>query len=230
MISVWRICFSHLALSFTLAASVVSGSVDIVGVRGHDDDVQAVVWLEPENGELPPRQPAVVRMLQRHKQFQPHLLAIRTGTSVEFPNDDPMFHNAFSNIDGKRFDVGLYPPGSSRRVVFDRPGIVRIFCNIHQSMSAVIVVENTPWISVSDKHGEFRIADVPPGRYTLNVFYERATRQTLDALRRTIEVREQATSLPAIRISCAGYIPVPHRNKYGLEYPPESGTSYGTSP
>jgi plastocyanin len=227
-----RICSSIVALTVPLAASVVTGTVDIVGVHGGGRDPAVVVWLEPANQPMPPLQPVVVRMVQRHKEFQPHVLAIRTGTAVEFPNYDPIFHNAFSNIDGQPFDVGLYAPGSSRRVVFHRAGIVRVFCNIHQSMSAVIVVENTPWMGVSDDHGKFRIAGVPPGQYTLNVFFERATGETLDGLRHKVDVEEETTSLPPIQISGAGYIPAPHRNKYGLDYPPEPGgeKGYGDMP
>ncbi len=167
-------------------------------------------------------------MVQQHKQFLPHVLAIRAGTTVDFPNLDPIFHNAFSNIDGQPFDVGLYPPGSSRRVLFHKTGIVRVFCNIHESMSAVIVVEDTPWLAVSNERGGFTIADVPPGEYILHVFYERATRQTLESLTRNVEVVEGRTSLPDLRISRTGYIAVPHQNKYGRDYPAtEEDGSYG---
>ena len=232
MISASRTCSSFLLLALPLAAATVTGTVDIVGVRGGEAG-RAVVWLDPAGEQqIPPSQPGAARMVQLHKQFQPHVLAIRTGTTVEFPNYDPIFHNAFSNIDGQPFDVGLYAPGSSRRVVFHRPGIVRVFCNIHQSMSAVIVVENTPWMAVSGPRGDYRIAGVPPGEYTLHVFFERATAQTLDSLRRKVDVQEQTTALAPIRISGAGYIPVPHRNKYGREYPPDSGdeAAYGGTP
>lgn len=230
MLSASRICFSVAVFTVTLAASVVTGTVNITGARGPHAG-QVVVWLDPVNREVPPFRPSSATMVQRQKQFRPHLLAVRTGTIVDFPNEDPIFHNAFSNIDGKQFDLGLYPPGLSRHVVFDRPGIVRVFCNIHQSMSAVIVVEDTPWMAVSDDRGNYRISGVPAGEYTLNVFFEGATSQTLNSLRRHVDIREQPTALAPIRISGAGYIPVPHRNKYGLEYPPEPADgSYGATP
>jgi hypothetical protein len=170
-------------------------------------------------------------MVQQRKQFVPHLLAIPVGTTVEFPNLDPIFHNAFSNIDGQPFDVGLYPPGSARRVLFRRPGVVRIFCNIHQSMSAVIVVAPTQWFAVSDKNGSFSLAGVEPGKYSLRFFYERATQQTLDALARKIEIPAGAMTLPMIQVSQTGYIEMPHHNKYGQDYGPvpEDGTSYRKS-
>ena len=79
-------------------------------------------------------------MLQKGKMFTPHILPIMTGTTVDFPNSDPIFHNAFSSYNGQIFDVGLYPPGTSKSVRFTRPGVVRVFCNIHPTMSAIILV------------------------------------------------------------------------------------------
>ena len=134
------------AAAGTLVAGSVSGRVELhdsqdAAVRKHMDYSGVVVWLEPIAGPVPVASAnAAARMIQKDKTFTPHVLAIRTGTSVDFPNFDPIFHNAFSNYNGKLFDVGLYPPGSSRRVRFSRAGIVRVFCNIHASMSAVIVV------------------------------------------------------------------------------------------
>src|SRR5579884_563791 len=207
MISALRTCSSRrpekrlvvgvaFLLTLPLAASTVAGDVHVIGARNHMGDSGVVVWLEPRDADLPALHPRAVQMIQRHKQFQPHVLAIPVGTAVDFPNLDPIFHNAFSNIDGKPFDVGLYPPGTSKRVVFDRPGIVHVFCNIHQSMSAVIVVEDTPWLAVTNGHGEFTIADVEPGRYTLHVYYERATKEALDKLTRTVEADSGTVMLP----------------------------------
>jgi plastocyanin len=183
----------------------------------------------PKSGVAPFRRAGVVRMVQQHKQFRPHVLAIQVGTAVDFPNLDPIFHNAFSNIDGQPFDVGLYPPGTSRRVLFHKTGIVRVFCNIHESMSAVIVVEDTPWLAVSNESGSYTIADVPAGEYTLHVFYERATKQTLESVVRAVEIGENTSSLPSLQISGTGYISAPHLNKYGHQYPPsgDEGAPYG---
>src|SRR5579883_1374073 len=137
----------------------------------------------------------------------------------------PIFHNAFSNYDGQIFDVGLYPPGTSRAVTFRREGMVRIFCNIHPTMSAVIVVLKSPYFAVSGKNGEFTINGVPSGTYKLHVLHERATQQTLDALARTIEVSSDA-EIPPITVSESGYLLLPHKNKYGKDYPPNEGTTY----
>src|SRR5438477_6659024 len=132
-----------------LAASSVRGVVELVdsryaSVRRYKDYAGVVVWLEsataaasatPVSGT-----PPVFEMRQKDKMFVPHLLAIPVGAAVAFPNLDPIFHNAFSNFNGQLFDVGLYRPGSSRTVRFERAGVVRVFCNIHPTMSAVILV------------------------------------------------------------------------------------------
>ncbi len=100
------------------------------------------------------------------------MLAIEAGTRVDFPNFDPIFHSAFSNYNGKPFDLGLYEPGSSQSVRFTRAGVVRVFCNIHPTMSAIIIVLDTPYYSTTKKDGTFRIENVPAGDYRLHVFHE----------------------------------------------------------
>ena len=172
------------------------------------------------------------QMLQKNKTFTPHVLAITVGTMVDFPNRDPIFHNAFSNYNGQIFDIGLYPPGTTKSTAFRREGVVRVFCNIHPTMSAVIVVLKSPYFAVSAKNGAFQIADVPPGSYRLHVFHERATEQTLEALSRTVEVPADGLQLPAVPVSESGYLQLPHKNKFGKDYPPvtDSGGYVGTKP
>lgn len=223
-----------------LAGGAVSGRVEIVSshdpaVRKNADYSGVVVWLDPLPGatteavRLPIR--AKAEMVQKGKRFLPHLLAITVGTVVTFPNYDPIFHNAFSNYDGEIFDVGLYPPGTSRSIEFKREGIVRVFCNIHPAMSAVIVVLKSPYFATSARNGDFSIPNVPAGSYRLRVFHERSTQQTLDALTRTVEVGRGNTEVPKIDVSESGYLLLPHKNKYGKDYPPaESGTYPGIKP
>ena len=158
------------------------------------------------------------QILQKDKKFTPHILPVCLGTTVSFPNLDPIFHNAFSNFNGKVFDIGLHPPGSSPSTKFDRPGIVRVFCNIHHSMSAVIVVLDTPYFAETDKRGKYSIPDVPAGEYQLHAFHERTTPENLARLTRKVSVEQQAVEEPLIAISETGYLPVPHKNKYGREY------------
>ncbi len=233
-----------LALLAVLAApaaaggGTVSGRVELLlshdpNVRKHQDYSGVVVWLEPLSGT--PAVPVAARhaeMIQKNKTFSPHVLAITVGTTVDFPNYDPIFHNAFSNYEGQIFDIGLYPPGTSRAIAFRREGVVRVFCNIHPAMSAVIVVLKTPYFAVSNKMGIFEIAAVPPGSYRLHVFHERATERTLAALIHTIEVEDAPLQLPALSVSESGYLEGPHKNKYGKEYSPltDSGVYPGSKP
>jgi len=164
--------------------------------------------------------PRPAQMIQKNKRFTPHVLAIPVGSAVSFPNFDPIFHNAFSNFNGQIFDVGLYKPGSSRTVEFKREGFVRVFCNIHPQMSAVIVVLKTPYFAVSDQGGAFRIPDVPAGQYELHVFHERAPTETLRALNRKLTVENAALEVPPLAISESRYLQVAHKNKFGKDYPP----------
>jgi plastocyanin len=221
----WRICFSVLALLPVWGASV-KGRVELTdsrdpGVRHHNfKDV--VVWLEPAGGASPEKiSSRHYVMEQKDKHFKPHVLAIPVGATVDFPNHDPIFHNVFSNFDGQKFDVNLYKPNTSRSEAFKRPGIVRVFCNIHPTMSAVIAVLDTPWFDVSKATGDFEIRDVPPGSYTLHIFHERATEETLNGLVQPVTVEKTSPRvLPDIHISETGYIPAPHKNKWDKDYPP----------
>lgn len=222
----WHISFSLLLAAHAFGADV-RGSVRlshsrVPAVRSGRDYSGVVVWLEPvdRQAQSPPREPVRLTMEQKGKRFVPHVLVAQVGSKVQFPNLDPIFHSAFSNFSGQVFDFGLYPPKTSRDVTFSRPGIVRIFCNIHPAMSAVIVVVREPWYAVSGETGEFRIAGVPEGEYRLKIFHERATRETLAALERRVTVSGADFTLPPLDISEIGYIELPHKNKYGHEYPP----------
>jgi plastocyanin len=224
------LCFfaASLLLPGLALASSVGGRVELVfskdpNVRKHMDYSGVVVWLEPVSAPLSlPAKTPNAQMIQKGKTFSPHVLAITLGTTVNFPNFDPIFHNAFSNYDGQIFDIGLYPPGTTRAIGFRREGVVRVFCNIHPSMSAVILVLKSPYFSVSDKGGSFQIASVPPGSYRIHVFHERATEQTLASFSHTIEIADEHVQLPPIPVSESGYLQVPHTNKYGKDYPPDS--------
>lgn len=223
----WLTLFSIGAAAW---CATISGQVELTdskraGNQKHDD-AGVVVWLDPVAGIPPGIAPAAASVAHRNKTFVPHVLAVRTGSTVTFPNLDPFFHNAFSNYDGQAFDIGLHPPGSAREVTFRRPGVVRLFCNIHPTMSAVIVVLNTPWFAVSSAKGTFLIAGVPPGDYRLKLFHERALADVLAKLERQITVGPDDVLLPALVISEAGYLAPPHQNKYGKDYPPVTVDEY----
>src|SRR5436305_635351 len=110
----------------------------------------AVVWLNAPNAPRSSDRSRIV-LDQRNLDFSPHVLAVRVGTTVEFPNNDRVFHNVFSFRDGKIFDLGMYPVGALKRVTFDRPGLSRIFCNIHPGMAASVMSVDSPYLAVGDE-------------------------------------------------------------------------------
>jgi plastocyanin len=168
-----------------------------------------------------------LQLIQKDKSFHPHILAVEVGAWVEFPNLDPFFHNVFSLFEGKRFDLGLYEAGTSHAVHFDRPGICYIFCNIHPEMSAVVLVLNTPFFSVSDSTGNIRIPAVPVGHYVLQVWHERATQETLKSVSREVTIAEDTRSFGVIRVMETAALSLAHKNKYGQDYMPPSPSSAG---
>ena len=113
-----------------------------------------------------------------NEQFVPRVLAITTGTTVDFPNSDRIYHNVFSLSKPRTFDLGRYAAGMSRAVRFDRPGIVRVFCEIHSHMSAWVLVFNHPFFAATDDEGRYSIPNVPPGTYSLAVWHETLPRET----------------------------------------------------
>jgi len=151
-----------------LGAAVPSGAPDLR--RG-------VVYLETAPAAaLEERDSSRATLDQRNETFVPHVLAVTVGTVVDFPNSDRTYHNVFSLSRAKRFDLGRYAAGRSRPVQFDRPGVVRVFCDIHSHMSAFVLVFNHPFYDVADGDGRFRIENVPAGTYNVIAWYEGETR------------------------------------------------------
>ena len=132
-----------------------------VGARGASN---AVVWLDAPTASPATDHPRIV-LDQQNLNFSPHVLVVRVGTTVDFPNNDRVFHNVFSFRDGKVFDLGMYPVGALKHVTFDRPGLSRIFCNIHANMAAYVMAVDTPYFALTDPSGAFTIAAIPPGGY-----------------------------------------------------------------
>jgi len=141
------------------------------GPREPVDRRRSVVYLEtaPQAAfETPPPGRAVLD--QRNEAFVPYVLAVTVGSTVDFPNSDRVYHNVFSLSKPERFDLGRYPKGRSRSVRFDRPGVVRVFCEIHSHMNAFILVFAHRYFAATDAEGRYRIEGVPPGTYTLAVW------------------------------------------------------------
>jgi len=141
--------------------------------RATADVRRGLVYLDTApRGAFDEPEPGRAVMDQRDETFVPRLLAVTTGTVVDFPNSDRTYHNVFSLSRARRFDLGRYASGRSKAVRFDRPGVVRVFCDIHSHMSAFVVVFNHPFFRVTDPDGRYRLDNVPPGAYTVVGWYE----------------------------------------------------------
>ena len=204
--------------------SKVSGSKE-------PDTSNVAVWLVPldhlgvaipvfSKSSNPPQ------LLQRNKTFEPHVLIVPLGTLVEFPNQDPFFHNIFSLYDGRRFDLGLYESGTKRSVKFDRPGVSFLFCNIHAEMSAVVVSVDTPYFALSDREGNVTIRNVPDGRYQMHVWYERTAPEQLQELTRVVIISDSSRNLGVLQLVEMPNFTLAHKNKYGLDYVPPARLDY----
>ena len=112
------------------------------------------------------------RIAQEGAVFSPHVLPVMVGTTVEWPNNDRIYHNVFSMSDAKQFDLGLYKGNpADKRVTFDKPGRVDVFCSIHSSMNCIVLVLANPYFATTDGNGDYKIQNVPPGKYKLKAWH-----------------------------------------------------------
>jgi plastocyanin len=133
-----------------------------------------LITLEPIDGKWKPRTPKHVVLEQRNREFLPHVMAVSVGSTVAFPNFDPLFHNVFSTSPTNPFDLGIYKAGEAREFTFQKEGIVRLACNLHANMSAFIAVVAAPAYVVTDDNGRFAFRHLAPGRYKLKAWSERS--------------------------------------------------------
>jgi plastocyanin len=208
------VALSAVALPVLARADVLSGTVT-ARVRPGVTAATAVVYAEPLEGSAPVRPAPPAAIEQRDKTFTPRVLAVPVGTTVRFPNDDGIFHNVFSLSQGNAFDLGLYRGGASKSRTLTTPGVVRVFCNIHPQMTAVVVAVPTPWVTVAGAGGTFRL-ELPPGRYRVTALSERAEAVTAEV------VVAGATAAPALTLDERAFTAVAHNNKFGKPYPPEA--------
>ena len=157
----------------TQPSSTISG---IVTAQGDVPLAEMVVFLEsPDAGRTMPPAPAPIKVSQKDAQFSPRMVVVTVGQAVEFLNDEArqIEHNVFSNSPTKRFDLGLYGPGQSKSVTFDKPGPVALFCSIHRYMDGVVFVSPTPYTSRVNPDGHYQIDNVPPGNWIVKTWQRR---------------------------------------------------------
>jgi plastocyanin len=171
------------------------GSLAMPPAADPRDRRRSVVYLESApRGAFDPGEERRARMLQQNQRFVPHVLAVGAGTWVDFPNGDLTYHNVFSLSKPQPFNLGRYAAGKSRAVRFERPGIVRVFCEIHSHMSAFILVFAHRYFTVTDDDGRYRLDGVPSGTYTLAVWNETIHG---DPPRRTVTISESGGDVDA---------------------------------
>ncbi len=203
------------ALVMGIGRPVGGAEVDgrVVGKgRGSGAQVTTVVYLLSLSGRTPVH-PGRYRLAQKDKSFVPRVLAVPVGSTVDFPNEDPIFHNVFSLSPPAPFDLGLYRAGGSKSRVFPEPATYRVFCNIHPQMTATILVLPTSYITEADSSGAYQV-EVTPGKYRVVVWSERSQPASAE-----ITVDSSAVTVPTLTLDESRFVAMPHPNKYGQPYP-----------
>lgn len=198
------------------AADDLKGRVELLarggkGLARGSDPRQAVVSFEPAapRAVRPPTAPFDV--VTRKKEFLPRVLAVPRGSRVRFPNDDPILHNVFSVSGDNRFDLGFYGKGAAKEARFDKPGLVRVYCNVHHNMVAYVLVLDTPFFAGPGADGTFALAGLPKGRGKLTVWHEQTEPVTVD-------VEVPAAAPVVLRAEIVRPQLPPHLNKVGQPY------------
>ncbi len=171
----------------------------------------AVVWLDAVHAG--PMIPDTIDIITADKEFRPNVAVVPIGSTVRFPNSDPFNHNVFSLTQHASFDMGLYGRGEAKATTFNRPGLVRIYCNVHPKMTATVIVRDNPYFAQPAGDGSFVIEYVPPGSYTLRAWHVRAADYS-----QQVEVSAAGINVVDVKLDASRYRFVQHRNKYGRPY------------
>jgi plastocyanin len=215
--------FASAILCLDAGAAVVSGTVSFATRRGQKPNPsETVVSLEPLSGKVPKKSAAAMQMTTRGKTLLPHVLVVPAGSTVVFPNEDPISHNLFSLSPGNQFDLGLYRKGSGKTQAFNTPGVVNVYCNVHPNMSAVIHVMATPYFTFADANGGWSF-DVPAGRYKLAAWHELGgSTETIVE----VAANGQVTGTTRLTIDSRSHRTTPHLNKEGRPYRAPAAKDY----
>ena len=202
-----------LASAAPAPAGTVRGRVAVVekGGKNASDVDDAVVWVE--GPKVKPR-PSRATITMKGKTFIPKVTVVPVGGTVDFPNQDPILHNAFSVSGENRFDLDLYKRPKSGSWTFQVPGIVRVYCNIHPQMSAIVVVRDNPFYAKAGLDGAFRIEGVPAGQHVLKAWHERGGETSTEVV-----VPAGAGEVSAeLQLDASTYRRTQHKNKFGKDY------------
>ena len=199
-------------------AGHVSGRITILEKdnKPSSDLGDAVVYLEGHGVSLAPVR---YEIAISDKTFAPHVLVVPVGSTVAFPNHDPFDHNVFSVSDSNSFDLGLYGRGEGKAVTFRYPGLVRVFCNVHPRMVALVQVMATHHFTQAGADGSFTITGVEPGSYKLHVWHERAPQEIVQ----DVTVGPDGVADIQVTLNARGFRWQPHKNKFGKDYPTNAG-------
>jgi plastocyanin len=200
----------------------VSGTLEVIlkGEKKKADLSSVVVYLdEVKEGGAATEHKKDFSMSTKNKELSPRAMAIPLGAKVVFPNYDPIFHNLFSVSVPNEFDLGLYKGGASKSHVFAKPGIVRVFCNVHPQMSATIVVANSAYFTNADKSGNFHLGQIPDGTYMLRAYSEEGqTEQKIQVSNTPLNVK--------LSIDGRNFKKLKHKNKFGKDYSTDENEKY----
>lgn len=199
-------------------AGTVAGRVELIEKGGRKASNLSDVIVYVDGVKAKPR-PDKATMVMKGKAFAPRVVAIPVGGTVEFPNEDPIFHNVFSVSGENRFDLALYKRPRMGSWTFQHPGVARVYCNIHPQMSAVVVVRDSPYFVKAGADGTFTIENVPAGRHVLKAWHERAGEVATE-----VTVPAQGAVQAQLALDASSFKRVQHKNKFGKDY--GSGDKY----
>jgi plastocyanin len=201
-----------LAVAPSARAATITGKVELVEKGGKKATDLSDVVVYVDGARVKPR-PTSTTVVMKGKAFAPRVVVVPVGGPVVFPNEDPILHNAFSVSGENRFDLALYKRPKVGTFTFQHPGVVKVYCNIHPQMSAVILVRDNPLFTKAAADGSFTIENVPPGKHLVKAWHERGGEAAVE-----VAVTEAAPAQALLSLDGSSYKAVPHKNKYGKDY------------